>query len=136
MAFTDAEKERIRHYMGASRVFAGLYPLLESAITTVEQLTDSGATVAQVQVVLGKLATIETRRDFMSKRAFVDTAGDGPDYARIDPARGLIVLYMEGRLLCRELSIIFGFKAPLQDVFSPGRAHVPSTYGPDIFRES
>ena len=140
-AFTEADRVKIRHYMGAGALFTGLYPLLESAISTVQAIADGGArpdnsTQLAIYGTLTELDDIETRRKSLRKRVMVDTATAGDSSARIDPARGIAVLRGEGRVIAGGLARYLGFKSVLSDIYSPGQPHVPPVYGPDLYRDS
>lgn len=138
-AFTEAQRVKIRHYMGAGALFTGLFPLLESAITTVQAQADGGArpddsTQQAILAAIAELDDIETRRKSLRKRVMVDEAQAGGQRARIDPARGLVALRMEARIIASGLAKYLGFSAVLSDVYSPGTPHVPPTIGPDLYR--
>lgn len=103
MPFTEAERVKVRRYLGFSVVFNNSDPRLESAMTTVEAYAD---TVTEVQSVLTKLASVETRLEELQTFMEAHEADD----AKVDPARGLYVLRSEGRRYVRVLETVFDTK--------------------------
>jgi hypothetical protein len=110
VAFTEAERTKIRLYMGWNRFTD--YPSKDALMVRAEGTTEE----TEVRSILEELVDIETDRRGM--RATAD-AGD-VDELRTDAARGILVIRQEGRMLVKRLAIILGDK-PSYDAFSPGR---------------
>ena len=128
----------IRHWMGGSALVHGFWPALEDAITLVQSVADGGArpddsTETAIRATMVELDEIETKRKALRKRVMVDTAIAGGTHARIDPARGLAALRMEGRIVAGSLARYLGFKAVLTDIFSAAAPHIPPVIGPDLY---
>lgn len=96
---------------------------------------DSSTQVA-IQAQLTELDDIEARRRSLRKRIMVDTAKAGGTEARIDPARGLAALRMEGRICAASLARYLGFKAVLTDIFTAAQPYIPPLIGPDLYSTS
>lgn len=135
MAFTEPEKVSIRHFMGSGALFYGLYPLLESAMVTVQAVADGGSqpdtsTETAIRSTLTNCVAIETQLSKLWSFMLVGTA----DEAKIDAPRAMAALRMEGRRLSGHLARYLGFKAVLTDIWAGAPAHVPPVIGPDLLR--
>lgn len=117
MAFTDAEKVQIRRWMGGSFLFIAVDSRLESAIQTVEALTDGGATEAYIRdTLLVQCAAIDTTlQGHQNKFLALDA-----DEVKIDAVRAMGALRAEGRRYSQQLAHALGFNAPLRDAWAMG----------------
>lgn len=105
MAFTEAQKVKLRQYLGYPDVYRDANPRLESAFSVIGERPD---TQAAVEVILTSLAAVE-----LSITAALSTAGlkraediewyqAGAAGSQIEGRRS------EGRAHCSRLSIMFG----------------------------
>src|SRR5688572_30254535 len=105
MAFTEAQKVKIRLYLGYPDTFQQNNTRLESAITVVGSRAD---TQTEVEGILASLATLETSLASSLSSAGLKRAEDvewyqsGSGSAVIDQKRS------EGRRYCNRLSTLFG----------------------------
>lgn len=108
MAFTEAERTKIRLYMGWNRFTD--YPSKDALMVRVEGTTEE----TEARAILTELAALETQR--AGVRATAD-AGD-VDELKTDAPRGGLFLRQEGRILVRRLACLLG-DTPTYDAFSP-----------------
>lgn len=140
-AWTEAQKDSIREYMGASVLFKlNFYPLLESTMTTVLAQADGGSqpddtTQQRIIVILGYLADVDDRLNKLSKRFQVDTAETATVKFHGDFARAMYAARTHGRMWASRLAKKLGFKAVLLDVFSAEAPRVPPPIGPDLYSQ-
>lgn len=118
MAFTEAERVKIRRYLGASRLFLSSDPRLESAITTIQSIADGGSapdssTEDDVRAALTTLATIDTYLDECAELAMA--AED--EGTRVDYGYRMGIACKRGRMLVGLISDALEYR-PLRDVFS------------------
>jgi hypothetical protein len=119
MAFTEAERVKIRLWMGY--VYAVDYPSRDALITRILSVADGGlmpdsSTETLARSILTELDDLETQRKGL--RATAD-AGD-VDELRTDAPRGGLYLRQEGRILVKRLARLLG-DTPLYDAFGPGQ---------------
>jgi hypothetical protein len=118
MAFTEAERVKVRRYLGFAAIYLQAEPMLENALSAVQSTADGGtrpdnSTELDIRELLTHLATIETKlRELWncSKTLKVDDV-------TVDPARAMLMLRMEGRRLVGYLAVALGTR-PVRDVFS------------------
>ena len=118
MAWTEADRAKLRHYLGFPALFHQAEPRLENAIHSVQSEADGGtrpdnSTELQIRGWLLQLARLEARLEEVWDEAEalkVDELG-------IDPARALYVLRSEGRRVVGNLARALG-TLPRHDVFS------------------
>lgn len=127
-AWTEAERVKIRRYLGFSAIFTDSQPLLENAITSVLATADGGsrpnnATQVSIQAILTNLDELEAELKKLWKKAVATQVED----IKIDPARAMIVLRMEGRRLVTALSVSLG-TTPCRDIFSSTNPDDPYSY--------
>ena len=109
MALSAAQRVSVRRYMG--------YPLspldtdLENAMSNVDAA--GAASEAELVTVLTALASVETQISALHEAMVAVQI----DKIRIDPARALITLYMDGRRWVQVLRSLLGMP-PRRDVFS------------------
>lgn len=135
MAYTEADRVQIRHFMGGGALFHGLYPLLESAMVTTQSIADGGSQVdssteTAIKATVTSCITLETQLANLWSKMLAGTV----DEIKIDPPRAMAALRMEGRRLSGSLARYLGFNAALSDVWSAATPHVPPVIGPDLLR--
>lgn len=119
MAWTEADRVKIRHYLGFAAIFHQADPRLESAITAVQSIADGGArpddsTEQHIRGILGKLQTIENRLEALWEQMQAGVI----DELSIDAARAAIMLRSEGRRLVHGIAAALS-TSPRRDIFSP-----------------
>ena len=118
MAWSEADRATLRHYLGFPALFHQAEPRLENAIRSVQGEADGGtrpdnSTEMQIRGWLAQLARVEAQLEEVWDEAEalkVDELG-------IDPARALALLRMEGRRVVGNLARALG-TVPRHDVFS------------------
>jgi hypothetical protein len=118
MAWSEADRATLRHYLGFPALFHQAEPRLENAIRSVQSEADGGtrpdnSTEMQIRGWLAQLARVEARLEEVWDEAEalkVDELG-------IDPARALALLRSEGRRVVGNLARALG-TVPRHDVFS------------------
>lgn len=130
MAFKESERVQIRKWVGFAAIFQQADPRLENAISAVQSIADggtrpnppsgSGLTVSEseelIRCTLAELVKVETRIEKIRNFTFASEV----DEVKVDPARGLLILYMEGRRLVGTICDVLSTR-PRRDVFSaPG----------------
>ncbi len=116
MAFTNAERARLRELLGVPAAYRDQYLDVEGRFERVEQDRDAED---RVRVHLTDVATIETQLGKSWKRLAVD----GVDDVRLAGWREVNGLRREGRRLVRIICTIFDLTAygfPLSDHFGEG----------------
>lgn len=135
MAFTESDRVNIRHYVGAGQLFLQAYPLLESAITNIQAIADGGtrpdsSAETAVKSLVTDLQSVESNLKALWPTMLALTA----DEVKIDPARAMAALRMEGRRLAYSLARHLGFNSVLADVFGSRAPEIPQmTPGPNMF---
>lgn len=116
MAFTEAQKVKIRFYLGFPDVFRYANPRLESALDVVGGRPD---TQAEVEKILARLVVIETAIESSLSTAGLKRAEDVEWYQGGAAGTQIEGKRSEGKSYCSRLSILFGI--PLQaDAFGTG----------------
>ena len=108
MAFTEAQKLKIRVYLGIPSIYRYRDPRLEGAITVVGNDADASAEVVSI---LAKLATVETDIDSAMTTAGLKRADEVEWYAGKGGTAGNAVVEAQaakGRRWCSRLSQILG----------------------------
>lgn len=131
MAFTEADRVKIRKYLCFPNLYVQADPRLESAITTVQSIADGGSrpdnsAELDIKATLTKLATIETQLEVLWAPALATRADD----VSLDVGRGQAILYKDGRRLINALSASLNTRpcrdyfsaAPISEGFHPGVA--------------
>ena len=146
MAYTELDRTYVRRYVGYGAIFLVSEPRLEAAITNTQSVAEGGArpdsstenflkgliygaaavagagvtpggaaqNVTFTQPALQGLLGIESLLQTPWQISYVLSA----DEAKIDPARGVLLLKMEGRRLCHAMARMLGMKGVRADVFS------------------
>lgn len=100
MAFTDAEKVKIRQYLGFSEAFHQINTRLESMMD--DLANRSPAAVDEVRAILAKLATLDTQ---------LDTSATSLEFKRAEDVEWNLgqweQLVARGRYLIQRLAIMF-----------------------------
>ena len=115
MAFTDAQKENIRFYLGYPQVYLYANPRLESAINVVG---NSATLVDKVQGILDKLDATQDNLSQAQQTAGLKRAEDIEWYGNTNQ-NVVGILNAEGKKFCTQLSIIFGVPIA-NNVFAQG----------------
>ena len=121
MAYIEADRVQIRHFMGAGTTFLQLFPKLENAITVTQSLADGGtrpdnSTELLVKSIVTDLQLVETRLKNLHNQVQVVEANSKEIVLNV--GKGLFLLRAEGRRMVGNLSRILGC-APVFDAFSP-----------------
>lgn len=117
MAFTEAEKVKIRRYMGWPP--GKTEPMYDSQIQRIQSTAEGGVMVDsssedEVRSILADLAQLQT-----DMKALWPTMEAGKvDELAVDGPRGIVVLRGEGRRLVMDMATILDAQ-PLRDAFSP-----------------
>jgi hypothetical protein len=118
MAFTEAQRVKIRKYLGYAGLYLTYYSKLESAITTVQSEADGGSrpdgsTESLILATIAELEAIDTKLTALHEQVSVG----GVDEIKLDPGKGIFLLRSEGR---RKISVIANALscAPLFDYYS------------------
>ncbi len=135
MAFVETDRVQIRLYVGASAIFASLWPALENAISASQSVADGGtrvdsSTETLVKGIIASLQQIDAARlNLITKFHAVKI-----DELTVDAVRGTAMLRSEGRVLVGRLCSTLGMRGPLHDVYSssPPNVRGMSVYG-DMF---
>lgn len=135
MAFTEADRVAIRHFMGAGQLWLQAYPLLESAITNIQAQTDGGtrpdsSAETAVKALVTDLQAVESQL----KTFWAPMMALNADEVKVDFPRAMAAMRMEGRRLAFSLSRHLGFDTTFADVFSSQPSSVPHRVpGPDMY---
>lgn len=119
MAWTEAERATIRHYLGFSAIFLQADPRLEQAITSVQSQAVPGgtrpdeSTERQIRRWLTQLEKIEQRLEEVWEEAEALRVSD----LGVDPHRGVVLLRSEGRRVVAGIARALA-TTPRHDVFS------------------
>jgi hypothetical protein len=121
MAFSAAEKAKIRKWLGYSPIFQGQYPALDAAIIAVQSIADGGTladseTEDLIQGYLTELDQIDTRLEELRDQMEASVV----DEVKADSARAMLAVYKEGRRFVGHIADALG-ALPARDVFSPKR---------------
>lgn len=119
MAWTEADRVKIRHYLGFAAIFLQADPRLESAITAVQSVADGGArpdnsTELHIRQILAKLAKVEEELE----KLWPQMQAGVIDELKVDAVRATVMLRSEGRRLVHGLAAALS-TSPRRDVFSP-----------------
>lgn len=119
MAFTEYDRVQIRLYMGASAIFAQLWPALENAIRLVQSNADGGdrpddSTEILVKSIIAGLQAADAR--ILDLQCTIESGK--VDELAVDPVRGTLLVRSNARALVGRLSNTLGMRGPLADVFS------------------
>ena len=128
MAWTEADRVLLRHYLGFSAIFLQADPRLEQAITAVQATSVPGgtrpddSTERQIRRWLGQLAKIEARlEEIWDEAEALKVEGLG-----VDPYRAMALLRAEGRRVVAGIGRALATR-PAHDVFSSA---APDADGP------
>jgi len=132
MAWTEADRATIRHYLGFPALFLQADPRLESALQSVQSVADHGtrpdnSTELQIRGWLAQLVHVEARLEELWDEAEalkVDELG-------VDPMRAMALMRSEGRRVVGNIARALG-TAPRHDVFSAPEPNPHGSPYPDI----
>jgi len=132
MAWTEADKVKIRHYLGFGAIFVTYFPMLESALQGVLSRADGGnrpdnSTELHIRAILTELDGIEA--DIAETRGYL--VASKVSTLNVDAGRAIALNCREGRRKVAHLAIALGTD-PKQDVFGPldmSRRNVPFDLG-------
>jgi hypothetical protein len=116
MAFTNAEKTRLRRYLGFSELYRQVETRLESQLDALP--TNNPDAETQVRALLAKVDAVDTK---------IQSAGlENLDAAKVKDvvllgAEQLRALRAQGRMLIRQIAITFDLE-PRRDYFDEGGA--------------
>lgn len=122
MAFTEADRVKIRKYLGYAQIFIGSDPSLENAITSCQSIAEGGSrpdgtAETEIKSYLAELALLE--QALKDHRGCLDSAQVGN--IRTDAVRAMAALRGEGRRYVGYLADAVD-TTPRRDVFSPSLA--------------
>jgi len=139
--FAEPDRVQVRHFMGYAGIFVQADLRLENAMTNVQSEPDGGSRPddSTVIYILGpaipdgtglipQLQDIEAKLQKLWKQAQALEI----DELKVDPARGMRMLRMEGRRLVNGISSMLS-TYPRRDIFSSAAAHPAGTPYPDIY---
>ena len=110
MAFTEAQRVKIRQYLGAPALYLSEEPLLENAMSGVEQKPDSEA------AVIALLAQLDTLDAKLLQVGCLSTVQVGN--IQMDAIRGLFYIRQTARIYAGRLAVLLGLNGPIRDAFS------------------
>jgi hypothetical protein len=119
MAWIEADRALLRHYLGFSAIFLQADPRLEQAITSVQSQAVPGgtrpddSTERQIRGWLAQLAKIERRLEEVWDEAEALKVSD----LGVDPYRAVALLRSEGRRIVAGIARALATR-PVHDVFS------------------
>lgn len=127
---TEAERVKIRKYLGASSIYKQLFPKLENAITAIQSTADGGSqstndTELSVRSILTNLDALETKITNLHCTVHVVSAGNKE--AVLDAAKGMYMLKSEGRRYIGVLARTLGC-SPLHDYYSGQPSNSQDSY--------
>lgn len=105
MAFTEAQKVKIRKYLGYPDTYQQNNTRLESAIVVIGDRAD---TQAEVVAVLASIAAVETSLGTSLQTAGLKRAEDIEWYQSASGSPVIDAKINEGRRFCSQLSMLFG----------------------------
>lgn len=119
MAFSAAEKAKVRKWLGYSPLFRDQYPGIDQAIIAVQSVADGGTladseTEDLIQGYLTELDQIETRLEELRDQMEASSV----DEVKADSARAMLAVYKEGRRFVGHICDALG-ASPARDVFTP-----------------
>lgn len=135
MAYLESDRVAVRHFMGIGSSFLQAWPLLESALTSSQSIADGGtrpdsSAETAIKALVADMQTIELQLKTNWKAMMALTV----DEVKVDYARAMAALRMEGRRLAFSLARYLDFNAVMGDVFSSRPPEIPRLYGaPDVF---
>ena len=112
-AFSDAEKAKIYEYFGWPPGTSDIDPALKNAIVRIELISDGDATKARVQDHLTAIGNVVTA----ARNATLNTEADTINKLRVDPARGMLAMFISARIEVSALEGIFGVPRK-RDIFN------------------
>jgi len=115
MAFTNAQRADIRAYLGYSKLFESANSILENAMTTIDNLQDSGATQARMVNVLTQLNNLDT---LIATNQNLMLATEVVNEVSFDAIRADAGYRRIGRALISQLCIPLSMR-PASDYYSP-----------------
>lgn len=117
-AYAESDRVQIRIYVGYSAIFLQADPRLENAITATLATTDGGTRPdnSTQTAVMGYITQLQGIDQNLTNLNALMGAG-AVDEIRIDPAREMARLRMEGRRLVHRLCRFFDVQ-PYSDIFS------------------
>lgn len=122
MAFTEADRVQIRQYVGWSAIFLQYYPLLESAITTIQTVADGGVRADNSTELLVKSLLVQLQA-VDAKLANIDCLGTNQvGNIQQDNIRARMVVLQYGRMLVGRLCTVLSLEGPISDCFSSAPA--------------
>lgn len=126
---TEAERVKIRKYLGASSLYKQLFPKLENAITCIQSIADGGSqstndTELSVRSILATIEAIETKITNIHCTVHIKEA---VNKEVVFDARGIYILKSEGRRYIGQLSRTLGV-APIYDYYSGQPSNSQDSY--------
>lgn len=119
MAFSEADRVKIRSYLGYAQIFLQADPRLESAMTAVQSIADGGtrpdnSAELYIKAIVVDLESVDTRLKSLHAPALATKADD----VSLDVPRARAMLCAEGRRIVNRLSVQLDTR-PQRDVFGP-----------------
>lgn len=124
MAFTEAQRVKIRLSLGYPDVFRASNPRLEDAIDVVGERPD---TQAEIETILARIAAADTKVNNVLEQAGVKRVDEVEFFGGSDGATSLDEVRSHGRMWVNRLSIAFGVPRA-NDIFS-GRGYSGDWWG-------
>lgn len=119
--FTEADRVQIRKYLGYG-LLNGFYSNVEAKISSVQSIADGGSAVDDstelyVKQLITKLQAIDSKLEqYWCYMESIMTDGK----IKVDVARAMQALKMEGRRLVKRLAVVLSLNNPETDAFSGG----------------
>jgi hypothetical protein len=133
LAWTEADRAQIRHYLGFSAIFLQADPRLEQAVTSVQSEAVPGgtrpddSTERQIRRWLAQLEKIERRLEEVWDEAEALRVSD----LGVDPFRAVALLRSEGRRVVAGIARALATR-PVHDVFSSAAPDADGPTFPEI----
>jgi hypothetical protein len=132
VAWSEADRASLRHYLGFAPLFKQADPRLESALTSVQAEADGGtqkdnSSELLIRGWLADLATVEGRL----REVWTEAEAHKVEDLSVDPYRGMALLRSEGRRLVGNIARILSTR-PRHDVFSAAEPNPHGSPYPEI----
>ena len=147
MAFTDAERDKIRTYMGVPRLYISSNSFLEQAMTSVQSIADNGSApdssieeairgiIQTIDNIEGSLTQIESQYVNLAVHEVPASLSNGATLKQ-DYSAAIRRLRMEGTHQIQKIAIRLGIQPIRPYFFSDGlQANARQAYMPSFFRK-
>lgn len=115
MAFSEAERIKIRRYLGAPEIYLDAEPLLENAMNAVQ--SPPKPTVANEDAIRALLVQLDTLDAKLLEVGCLATVQVGN--IQMDPIRAQFYVRSTARIYAGRLAVALGLNGPIRDAFGP-----------------